>query len=286
LKSGKIDTDEPFLPQVGLNWTLNENLEAFAAAARNVRAFASSNTTGPFSTTAAGFNAIREGLEPETSTNFEAGLRFHNGALEGVVTAYHVDFEDRLLAISVGAGIQGNPPVLTNVGSVKTNGVEAALIWKPMREITWFNSAAWNNSEFADNYVVTGSDNLPRTVAVDGKQATDTPEVLLKSELSYDTGSLFARIDAGYTSERFYTYLNDRGVGGYTVANAGVGYRFTGLGVVEQLVVQADVTNLTDKRYYSTIDSNGFADSDPNGKVQTLLGGAPRQVFISAKAKF
>jgi iron complex outermembrane receptor protein len=51
-------------------------------------------------------------------------------------------------------------------------------------------------------------------------------------------------------------------------------------------VVQADATNVTDEEYFSTIDSNGFVVSDPTGTAQTLLLGAPRQFFVSLKARF
>ena len=66
----------------------------------------------------------------------------------------------------------------------------------------------------------------------------------------------------------------------------GLGYRFGGFGGVDEIVVQADVTNVTDKEYFSTIDSNGFTESDLTGTTQTLLGGAPRQFFVTAKARF
>lgn len=55
------------LPQIGVNVAINEDLEFFASLAKNVRAFASSGTSGPFSTTAVGFAAIRDVLEPETA---------------------------------------------------------------------------------------------------------------------------------------------------------------------------------------------------------------------------
>jgi iron complex outermembrane receptor protein len=45
-----------------------------------------------------------------------------------------------------------------------------------------------------------------------GKQATDTPEILLKSELTYDNGAFFASANVNYTDERFYTYLNQGSV--------------------------------------------------------------------------
>ena len=114
----------------------------------------------------------------------------------------------------------------------------------------------------------------------------DTPEILLKSELTYDNGAFFASANVNYTDERFYTYLNQGSVDAYSLVNLGAGYRFRGLGAVEELLIQLDATNVTDKQYYSTIDSNGFAETDPNGTWQSLLLGAPRQFFLSAKAKF
>jgi iron complex outermembrane recepter protein len=286
VKNGTIEADEPFLPQVSINWRLNDELETFASLAKNVRAFASSGTSGPFSTTAAGFNAIRDSLEPETSTNYEVGLRFRGETIDTLFAVYHVDFEDRLLGITRGTSIQGNPTVLANVGSVTSNGVEAAVTWRPITPFSWFVSASWNESEFDDDYTTVNDAGVPAVVPVGGKQVPDAPEILLKSELAYDTGTFFVRADINYTDERFYTYLNDSGVEAYTLLNLGAGYRFKNLGVIEELVLQADVNNATDKEYISTIDSAGFVNSDLNGTAQTLLGGAPRQFFFSAKAKF
>jgi iron complex outermembrane recepter protein len=156
-----------------------------------------------------------------------------------------------------------------------------------LTELSWFVSASWNNSEFDDDYTTANSTTGALTVVpVGGKQVLDAPEILLKSELLWDNGSLFARADVNYTDERFYTYLNEGGVDAYTLLNVGAGYRFKNLGVVEELVLQVDVNNVTDKEYISTIDSNGFANSDPAGTVATLLGGAPRQFFVTAKARF
>ena len=107
----------------------------------------------------------------------------------------------------------------------------------------------------------------------------DAPEWLVRSELSYDNGALFARLDANYVDERFYTYLNDASAKSYTQLNTGFGYRFDSLGQLEQLTLQVDVTNLTDKEYIGSIGTIGFGVSDPAGSMQTLLRGAPPTVF-------
>lgn len=284
-KNGSIETDEPFLPQLGINWELTDRHEVFASAAKNVRSFVGSNTSGPFSTTSAAFNAFRDSLEPETSTNYEVGWRFQGASVQTSLTAYHVDFEDRQLGIAQCVGVVGCPSVIANVGSVKTDGVEAALSWRLVDDLTWFTSAAWNRSEYDDNYTV-AQDDVPVVIEASGKQVADAPEILAQTELAYDNGRVFARIDVNYVDERYYTYLNQGSVEAYTLLNAGVGVRFPDFGVIREVTVQADFTNLTDEEYISTIGTNGFVNADPNGTTQTLLRGAPRQAFVSVKAKF
>lgn len=285
-KFGSIEAKESFLPQLGMNFTLTDTQELFIAASRNMRTFVGSGTSGPFSTTAAGIDAIRDTLEPETSTNYELGWRFHGATMDASLTAYHVDFEDRLLGIQQGPSIVGNPPVLANVGSVKTNGLEGAFGIRIFDDFTWFTSVAFNQSEYDDNYRVADSTGASFEIPVAGKQVVNSPELLAKTELAYDNDHLFARVDANFTDERHYTYLNDRPVDDYIIVNAGAGLRLRNLGVLELVTIQADVTNATDKEYISTIGSGGFFVSDPNGTAMTLLRGAPRQFFLSVKAQF
>lgn len=284
VKNGTLEADKSFLPQVGVNWSLNNEHEVFAAVARNVRTFAGSNS-GAFDVSAEVFEEIRTTVRPETSTNYELGWRFKRATFDGVVTAYHVDFKDRLLGLPQCLSIVGCTGSIANVGDVKTDGIEAALSWRPMTHLTWFNSAAWNNSEYDDDYTIETASGTT-VVPTSGKQVVDAPEWLLRSELSYDDGAFFARLDANYTDERFYTYLNDASAKSYALFNTGFGYRFESLGMIEQLTLQVDVTNLADKKYIGSIGTNGFDVSDEDGSMQTLLRGAPRQFFISAKARF
>ena len=92
-----------------------------------------------------------------------------------------------------------------------------------------------------------------------------------------------ARAGADYMSKRYFTYLNDQSVPGRVLVDASIGYRFEGEGPLHGIAIEGSVTNLTDKSYVSTIGSNGFTASGDN---QTLLAGAPRQVFVSVKKGF
>ena len=60
-----------------------------------------------------------------------------------------------------------------------------------------------------------------------------------------------------------------------------LGYRFKDFGFGKNITMQANVTNLTDEKYISTIGSNGFGNIGDN---QTFLAGAPLQWFVSLRA--
>ena len=59
-----------------------------------------------------------------------------------------------------------------------------------MTNVNWFTSLAWNDSEYDDDYTVTNGAGVPTVVPVAGKQVTDTPEILFKSQIGYDNGSV------------------------------------------------------------------------------------------------
>jgi iron complex outermembrane receptor protein len=188
-------------------------------------------------------------------------------------------FDDRQLSVATCAGIVGCPSTLVNVGKVDTKGVEAIAVWKFNREISWFNSYTFNDSKYKSNYM--DGTNL---VAVSGKTVVDAPRQLFNTEVSYERRRWFAR-GGKYTGKRYYTYLNDAGVPSFWLANLSAGYKMKSLGFVKDLTLQVNVTNLFDKQYVSSIGTNGFQATDPNGTAQTLLTGAPRQVFITLNGK-
>lgn len=280
-KDGTIKAERNFLPQVGVRYAFSPDSELFGAYARNMRAFPSSGTSGPFSSTQQGFNAIKDKLEPEISDTFEAGWRFRTASFQGVLAAYHAKFKNRLFAVPVGAGIVGNPSALSNVGGVTAKGLEAAATWSFADNWTLFGSYAFNDSEYDDDTLDGNGLVVARTA---GKTTVDTPKHLLKAELSYTpVEGLFGRIAVSHLSKRYFTYENDQSVPSQTIADLTVGYRFAETSALKGLEAQINVSNLFDEDYISTINSNGFP---LRGDSQTLLTGAPRQFFVTVRKSF
>ena len=282
MPSGSISAEKGFLPQMGLNYRLSANNELYGTLARNMRAYQGAATgTSPFATTTAGFDAIKGSLKPETSDTVEAGWRTSGRGYEGSVSAYLVNFKDRLLSVQQGSGIQGNPVVLSNVGDVRATGVEAALSFRLASALTWYNSVSLSKSTYRDD-VVSGT----TTIAIRGKRVADAPDTMIKSQLGYDDGALFGNIGVDYMSKRYYAYTNDASVPDRTLVNLSAGYKLKNVSMLRELSLQGSVTNLFDKHYISTIGSNGFTNSDPTGTYATLLPGAPRQFFVTLTGKF
>jgi iron complex outermembrane receptor protein len=276
---GAITAQKRFLPQAGMTWQLSRNDELFASAARNMRSY-QPGVNGPFSQTRAGYALSIGSLKPETSTTLDLGMRFRRDALQGSLALYYAKFDDRQLGIATCAGIVGCAGTVVNVGEVETRGIEALAVWKIAPSFSWFNTFTYNDSTYESNYTDNG-----QLVAVKGKQVVDAPKKMFNTELAYDAGGFFARLGAKYTDRRYYTYLNDNSVPSYVLANLSGGYRLGSAGMLKDLAVQVNVTNLFDRRYFGTIGSNGFSASDPQGTSMTLLSGAPRQVFFTVSGR-
>jgi iron complex outermembrane recepter protein len=277
--TGKIRSRDWFQPHVGAAYALSDRAELFGGFTQVTRAFVSSTTSGPFSTTQSGFDAIRNTLKPEESDTYELGARYNDPRFNGVVAVYYVNFRNRLLGITTGAGIVGNPSVLQNVGNVRALGFEAVGDLRLGRGFSLFASYSYTEAEYRDD-VVNAAGGL--IAATRGKTVVDTPKHLIRGEVAYDSDSIFGRIGVNYMSKRFFNFENDRSVGARALVDATLGYRFDA-GLRLPLEIQLNATNILDKRYVSTVGSNGFGNRGDN---QTLLAGAPQQFFVTAKVGF
>ncbi|MBB4613448.1 TonB-dependent receptor domain-containing protein [Novosphingobium taihuense] len=279
--TGDLKVEDWFQPHVGLNYKFGNGLEAFAGFTQVTRAFQASTTSGPFSATQAGFDAIKSTIKPESSDTYEAGLRYNSGIINASLAGYYVDFRDRLLVIPTSVGIVGATNALQNVGSVRALGIEAAVDLKLPGGFGAFASYSYNDTTYRDDVVIT-TGGVTTIRATKGKTVVDTPKHLLRGELSYDSDTVFGRVGVNYMSKRYFTYLNDKEVPGRALVDATIGYRLN-IGQRQPVELQLNAVNLFDKRYVATIGSNGFGFSGDN---QTLLAAAPRQVFVTLKAGF
>jgi len=283
LASGKIDAKDWFQPQVSVVYHATPTTEFFADYTENMRAFVSALTSGPFSTTQAGFNALKNNLKPEQSKTYEGGVRYHDGPFQASAVGYYIDFTNRLMAFANGSGIAGNPAILNNVGSVHAWGAELSAYYKLTPAFSLFANYSYNRSKYEDDVVLSNGTVYAHTK---GKSVIDAPENMLKGEIVYDDGSLFGRIGGDYMSKRYFSYENNLVAKGRLIADASIGYRFNGSGWMKNVSIEGSVTNLTNKKYISTVNTNNVQVNGSDFDNPNFMLGAPRQWFVTLKKGF
>jgi len=278
--SGALQADSGFLPQIGANYKFGGGWEGFASFSINQNAY-EPGANGAWSSDQKTFDSLRNTLRPERSSNSELGLRYVDSTVQSSLALYNIDFKNRLLVIVPCAGVVSCPNQIANVGKVNSKGAEFTFVWQPLDSLRWFNSLTYNDSKYKDNYLDAGT-----VIHTKSKTVVDSPKEMFASELQYRFGEFRATLGTKYTGARYYTYVNDQRIAGFWLWDAGLSWERKNVGFAKNLKVSLSLSNLLNKKYIATIDSNGFTTSDPNGTFQSLLVGAPRQGFLSVDLSF
>ena len=282
--TGKLSASKALLPQFGARYKLAEGQEVFASFSKNIAMFQGGFKLGPQAVSQSIWNSQGD-LKPEKSRSLEAGYRLERDDFAASLAAYNVRFDNRLLQYNPCDSRQPVGPTcgnrFYNVGGVNSRGVEATFVWQPTSNLRWYNSASYNRSTYAGDYTQAGVVQHTR-----GKIQTDTPSKLFATQIDWNQGPWFASLRGKYTGERFYTYTNDQGFGGFTTWDVSAGYDFGAFSVAKDIRLTLNVTNLTDKRYASNLDSSAFVSSDPAGTAYVFHASAPRQLFATLDVRF
>lgn len=121
-----------FNPKVGLSWAVRPATELFASVGRTTREPARSDLLAGNDNVSRGTLDDLGGLrrvEPERVTSTEAGVRWHNAAVQLEVNAFRMDFRNEIARI--GALSPLGAELRSNVGASVRQGVELDLRWRP-----------------------------------------------------------------------------------------------------------------------------------------------------------
>jgi outer membrane receptor for Fe3+-dicitrate len=292
---GSIDTRKAFLPQLGAVWNLTNQDELFANAQENVRQFINYGAGGlsPWSLSSqAGFDLFKATVKPETALTLELGYRGSRKtdsqfltAIDGQVSAYHVDFSNRLLAVSSTPTINTiNPgnPILANVGGVTTTGFDLGGTLHFGNHYSFYNALSYNRSTYNDNYSTGAAGTV---IATAGKQVPVSPEWLEKFALTGEFGDTEAQLMGDYVGKRFATYTNDVSVKPYFLTSLALTTKLPQWAgaIVKDPKIRFTVTNLADRK--GDLNVVASAPSNTTGGYATYPI-PPRMFFVTFSASF
>jgi hypothetical protein len=290
LPVGEIITKKWFLPQLGARWDITAQDQMFVNVQKNMRQFVTYGGGGasPWSLASqSAFDLFKSTAKPETSVTYELGMRTSHqldagplSAIDGQVDLYHVDFKDRLLQISptpVISSIIGGNPVLANVGSVKTDGIDISGTLHFGRMFSFYDALSFNRSTYSDNYN-NGKDVVPTA----GKSVPGSPEWMNKFVATLSVADTEFQLIGDYVGKRYATYTNDLDVPSYFLMSLGVSGKlpFLNGGLVKNARYRLNVSNLANRE-----GSLNVVVGAASGTYNTFPI-APRQGFLTLMADF
>jgi iron complex outermembrane receptor protein len=298
--SGRIKTDEWFLPQVGLTWDVAGNTQVFANAQKNLRQFipygAGSNFYGfsPWSlANQAAFDLFKTTVDPETSWTYEGGIRTHADVAAGPVTAvqlqasvYDVKFKNRLLNIAPFNFINPAPALLANVGDVTSKGADVAGTLFFGDHFQLYDALSYNSSKYDSDYqsgtTLVGGVSTPVIVATGGKRVPLVPKWMNRVIASARFGGFEAQITGDFVGKRAVTYLNDMSVGSNFQVGLQASYTFENspMGFAKSTKISINATNINDEKGISTAVVTGASGGYQGFPI------APSMVFVTLQVGF
>lgn len=267
-KTTSMNADSDPQWSLGASWNLAEGVELFTGWSNNFNAVNVGRLSGDEKETA--------GLKPETARNIELGARLRRGGLQGSVTIYDIEFDDRITFVPKGAGGGGyldeRDGTYVNLGGIKSRGLEALAAYS--FDSGWRVSGSYTYNEA--EYVSTGNSDLDNSAGIRaGSQVFGSPKTMFVAAVDYDAVYWRAGVSAKHIGDRFIDFAGKETAPAYTVVNANLGVSLDSLSpAFKGLEAGVTVSNLLDETFVNGVTGGG------------VYPGAPRTVVFSITADF
>lgn len=152
----------------------------------------------------------RNGLDEETSTGYELGVRYTTDAFKAELIGFHTQFEDLIVPDTVGAS---GGLATDNLGSVDTTGFEFALAYDPGIAADWDISVPLHLAFTYTNATLDGDITSASAESIfsggqDGNRVPYIPEFQIAAGAGIQGEKFGLHVDASYTPATYTTANN------------------------------------------------------------------------------
>lgn len=136
------------LPKVGFVYHVNDAASVFASFSQGISVPGTDSLYNAFffAPGTAGTKPV-----PETTNNFDLGLRYRTGHIQAQVSAYLNQFHNRL-ASAYDPTLDQN--VYRNLGNVRKYGIDGSIAYQPIDALTFYLQGSVMKSEIRDNVAI------------------------------------------------------------------------------------------------------------------------------------
>ncbi|KPH59610.1 TonB-dependent receptor [Novosphingobium sp. ST904] len=270
------------LPQAGFTFDVAPNASLYFNYSKGLQVPGTDNLYNSF--------FFDEGVvkpKPETSDNFDGGVRYRSGMIQASLGGWYTKFSNRL---SSAYDPSVDRTTYTNLGTVDRYGIDGTFAVAPSTHFKAyvFGSYLWSNIR---DDVATGATSVAET---GGKMEGGVPSYSFGGRLEGNYGPLSVGTELKRTGSRYYNSLNTAVVNsagdqiwtakipGYTIVNLDARLDLGFLGMGKDTYLQANVTNLFDKYYIGSFDDAGVVATN----TTFAYLGAPRTFSASINFQF
>lgn len=222
-------------------------------------------------------NADLSAIKPETSENWEAGVRYQNGWFSGSATWFKAKFSNQVIFVSnsTSAGndyLSDGDGKFFNAGGIDSQGVEVLANFRPARGVNLYAAYTFTDA----TYRGTGNTTLDAEQGVTpGNRVAGIPRNMFVLSGSYAFGPVTLGLTSKYTDDRYVNASNTWIADSYVLTDLNVSVKGEALSqALKVLQFSLTINNLTDEDYLGGI-SGGYA-----------WIGAPRTMMFTATADF
>ncbi len=281
LGSVKGRTMSEWLPNVGVNYAISKQLNAYFNYGRNFGRpsfdvwTVYSNNKAIFKEKGISAQYVWDQVKPEITDNFDMGLRYSGD--KGYVAGTVFGIIDRDKGVNVTDPLLGIK-YMRNVAEARGYGVELEASVKPLEYLSFFLAASYNRFEFTDD-ITAGPGAVTKAK---GNQVPDAPEFEARVGATYTFHDFSISPLLRYTGKRYGDVENNETISDYAVADLNI--RYTKKNILWCKVFSAGVSflNLFDTHYIGIIN----ASDDTRQGSASYYAGAPFTVVGNVTFQF
>ena len=201
------------LPNVGLTYKFTPAASIFASYSKGLQVPGTDNLYNSFYFPT---NSTASAATPETTDNFDAGLRYSNRTIQAQVGPWYTRFTNRL-ASAFDPDTQAT--IYRNLGRVDKYGVDGSFAYRPVQQLLFYVYGSYLKSEiknnvqlgFCQNTLTVNCSTLgaPIYAATAGKRESGAPVYTFGGRVQAELGPVTLGAQAKRTGRR---YLNDQNI--------------------------------------------------------------------------
>jgi iron complex outermembrane receptor protein len=144
---------------------------------------------------------------PETTDNFDVGVRFRSGKIQAQFSGFYNQFQNRLASAY---DPELNQSVYRNLGNVKKYGLDGSIAFQPIDQLTFYVFGNVLKSEIKDNVEIGRNlDLTPIYAPTAGKYESGAPKYTFGASLRGELGPVEIGLTAKRTGERYIYDTNE-----------------------------------------------------------------------------